>query len=278
MATLADEAILSGADNRSPTLEKDMYDSWKSRMELYMLNRQHTRMILESVKNGPLIWPSIEENRLHAYLGQHEFHANEVGLMPERNLDPLALVTPSDEPSPPTNSSKLLPKHSISTTSFTISVSIGRQRSLAASTTRAYTPGSGSNSGKQRTVICYNCKGEGHMSKQCTKPNEERDESCPGIPKGSRHTDCHSSQCRLSRLMILMQLKLIVIKLNTAKHIDRKDRSQLTNLSINYWVQSYLVNDHVAKILGYGDYQIGNVTTQGFTMWKDMDTTYNLLL
>ncbi|GJV85389.1 hypothetical protein Tco_1525287 [Tanacetum coccineum] len=39
-----------------------MYDSWKSRMELYMLNRQHGRMILESVENGPLIWPSIEEN------------------------------------------------------------------------------------------------------------------------------------------------------------------------------------------------------------------------
>nr|GEX73459.1 retrotransposon protein, putative, Ty1-copia subclass [Tanacetum cinerariifolium] len=33
-------------------LEKDMYDSWKSRMELYMMNRQHGRMILESVENG----------------------------------------------------------------------------------------------------------------------------------------------------------------------------------------------------------------------------------
>nr|GFA16308.1 hypothetical protein [Tanacetum cinerariifolium] len=43
-------------------LEKDMYDSWKSRMELYMMNRQHGRMILESVENGPLIWPTIEEN------------------------------------------------------------------------------------------------------------------------------------------------------------------------------------------------------------------------
>nr|GEY89981.1 hypothetical protein [Tanacetum cinerariifolium] len=43
-------------------LEKDMYDSWKSRMELYMMNRQHGRMIIESVENGPLIWPSIEEN------------------------------------------------------------------------------------------------------------------------------------------------------------------------------------------------------------------------
>ncbi|GJS84551.1 retrovirus-related pol polyprotein from transposon TNT 1-94 [Tanacetum coccineum] len=31
-------------------------------MELYMPNRQHGRMILESVENGPLIWPSIEEN------------------------------------------------------------------------------------------------------------------------------------------------------------------------------------------------------------------------
>ncbi|GJY48444.1 hypothetical protein Tco_0438400 [Tanacetum coccineum] len=158
-----------------------MYDSWKSRMELYMMNRQHGQMILESVENGPLIWPTIEENgvtmprkyseltpanaiqddcdvkatniilqglppeerecklydefdkfaykmgetllntkflntlppewskfmtdvnlvrdlhktnidQLHAYLGQHEFHANEVCLMHERNLDPLALV------------------------------------------------------------------------------------------------------------------------------------------------------------------------------------------
>nr|GEW26877.1 hypothetical protein [Tanacetum cinerariifolium]GEW26878.1 hypothetical protein [Tanacetum cinerariifolium] len=43
-------------------LEKDMYDSWKSKMELYMLNRQHGRIILESVENGPLLWPTVEEN------------------------------------------------------------------------------------------------------------------------------------------------------------------------------------------------------------------------
>ncbi|GJQ97377.1 hypothetical protein Tco_0008516 [Tanacetum coccineum] len=62
MTTLADKAILSGADNRPPMLEKDMYDSWKSGMELYLMNRQHGRMILESIENGPLIWPTIEEN------------------------------------------------------------------------------------------------------------------------------------------------------------------------------------------------------------------------
>nr|GFC09091.1 hypothetical protein [Tanacetum cinerariifolium] len=64
MTSLADKAILSGADNRPPMLEKDMYDSWKSRIELYMLNRQHVRMILESFENGPLLWPTIEENEM----------------------------------------------------------------------------------------------------------------------------------------------------------------------------------------------------------------------
>ncbi|GKE38358.1 hypothetical protein Tco_1461763 [Tanacetum coccineum] len=54
----------------------------------------------------------------------------------------------------------------------------GRQTSFAAGTIRTYTPGaSGSNLGKQRTVICYNYKGEGHMSKQCTKPKRKRDDS-----------------------------------------------------------------------------------------------------
>ncbi|GKB28214.1 hypothetical protein Tco_0867615 [Tanacetum coccineum] len=60
--TLAEYMILSDADNRPPMLDKDLYDSWKSIMELYMQNREHGRMILESVENGPLIWPTIEKN------------------------------------------------------------------------------------------------------------------------------------------------------------------------------------------------------------------------
>ncbi|GKB19193.1 retrovirus-related pol polyprotein from transposon TNT 1-94 [Tanacetum coccineum] len=183
--TLAEYMILSGADNRPPMLDKDLYDSWKSIMELYMQNRENERMILESVEHGPLIWPTIEENgvtrtkkyvelsaiekiqadcdlkatniilqalpsyiyslvnhhriskdlwekvqllmqvntkflnslppewskfvtnvklvkdlhttnfdRLHAYLEQHELHANEVRLMHERSQDPLSLVSP----------------------------------------------------------------------------------------------------------------------------------------------------------------------------------------
>ncbi|GKC28904.1 hypothetical protein Tco_1036198 [Tanacetum coccineum] len=43
--------ILSGVNNRPP----DLYDSWKSRMELYMQNREHGRMILESVEHAEKI-------------------------------------------------------------------------------------------------------------------------------------------------------------------------------------------------------------------------------
>nr|GEW35415.1 hypothetical protein [Tanacetum cinerariifolium] len=77
MTTLADKTILSGADNRPPMLEKDMYDSWKSRMDLYMMNTQHERMILESVENYPLLWPSIEENGVTRPKKYYELSATE---------------------------------------------------------------------------------------------------------------------------------------------------------------------------------------------------------
>nr|GEZ32560.1 hypothetical protein [Tanacetum cinerariifolium] len=54
----------------------------------------------------------------------------------------------------------------------------GRKISFPRGISRTYTPAaSGSNSGKQKTVIYDNCKGEGHMSKQCTKPKRIRDDS-----------------------------------------------------------------------------------------------------
>ncbi|GJY82521.1 hypothetical protein Tco_0495897 [Tanacetum coccineum] len=41
MTTLAEFMILSGGDNHPPMLDKDLYDSWQSRMELYMEKREH---------------------------------------------------------------------------------------------------------------------------------------------------------------------------------------------------------------------------------------------
>nr|GEY74591.1 hypothetical protein [Tanacetum cinerariifolium] len=332
MTSLADKAILSGADNRPPMLEKDMYGSWKSRMELYMLNRQHGRMILESVKNGPLLWPTVEEDgvtrlkkyselslaeaiqadcdvkatkiilqglppevyalvsthkvakelweriqmlmqgtsltkqerecnlydefdkfaygkgeslsefylrfslllndmnmynmkleqfqvntkflntlppewikfvtdvklvrdlhttnvdQLHTYLGQHEYYANEVRLMHERTSDPLALVAQHQmnkstyqqhQQYPSTNNqlrtlSNPRQQATINNGRVTIQPIQGRQNSMTTGSSRPYASGSGGASGKQRVIMCYNCKGEGHMSKQCTKPKRRR--------------------------------------------------------------------------------------------------------
>nr|GEV74878.1 retrovirus-related Pol polyprotein from transposon TNT 1-94 [Tanacetum cinerariifolium] len=352
-------------------LEKDMYDSWKSRMELYMMNRQLGRMILESVENGPLLWPTIEENgvtrpkkyselsateaiqadcdvkatniilqglppeerecklydefnkfsykkgeslrefylrfslllndmniynmkleqfqvntkflntlppewskfvidvklvrnlhttnvdQLHAYLGQHKFHANEYGSPYQsskhgsqtQSSTPLSIAYPpndfqssvhhnvynpsssipqvkyapsvnqqsdfsqpdsglivpvfqkGDDPIdainhmmsfltavvtflyPPTNnqlrnSSNPRQQATISNGRVTMQPIHGRHTSLAAGTSRTYiSEESGNNSGKQRTVVCYNCKGEGHMSRHCTKPKRKKDKS-----------------------------------------------------------------------------------------------------
>ncbi|GKE90365.1 hypothetical protein Tco_1567840 [Tanacetum coccineum] len=59
MTTLADKSFFSGGDNKPLMLEKHLYDSWKSRMELYMMNRPNGRMVLASIEKGPLDWPSI---------------------------------------------------------------------------------------------------------------------------------------------------------------------------------------------------------------------------
>ncbi|GKB11099.1 retrovirus-related pol polyprotein from transposon TNT 1-94 [Tanacetum coccineum] len=298
MTTLADKAILSGADNHPPMMEKDMYDSWKSRMELYRMNRQHGRMVLESVENGLLIWPSIEENGVTRPKKYSELSATEAiqadcdikatniilqGLPPKvyelvsnhkvakelweriqllmqgtsltkqerecklydefdkfaykkgkhyspqygspyqsqkytnnQSSTPISITYPSNDYqssfhhniySPPSSIPQLeyaptvnqqqqpeFPQLDLGLTLLVFQkgddpidainhmmsflIDVGRQTSFVVSTTRTYTPGaSGSNSGKQRIVICYNCKGEGHMSKQCTKPKRKPDDS-----------------------------------------------------------------------------------------------------
>nr|GEW73304.1 hypothetical protein [Tanacetum cinerariifolium] len=102
-------AILSGADNRLPMLEKDMYDAWKSRTDLYMMNRQHGRMILESVKNSPLIWSTIEENGVTRPKKYSELSAIDAT---QANCDygssyqsstPLSITYPSTGYSPPSS-------------------------------------------------------------------------------------------------------------------------------------------------------------------------------
>nr|GEW61189.1 retrovirus-related Pol polyprotein from transposon TNT 1-94 [Tanacetum cinerariifolium] len=219
-------------------------------MELYMMNRQHGRMILESVKNGPLIWPSIEENRVTKPKKYYELSATEAtqadcdlkatniilqGLPPEVYVlvsnhkvakelwEIIQLLMQGTSLMKQKRECKLYDEFDkfsykkgetlrdfylrfslllndiniynmkfdqihVNTkflntlppewSKFVTDVKLRRQTSLTVGITRTYTPGAnGINSGKQRTVICYNCKGEGHMSKQCIKPKRKRDDS-----------------------------------------------------------------------------------------------------
>ncbi|GJX07259.1 retrovirus-related pol polyprotein from transposon TNT 1-94 [Tanacetum coccineum] len=57
----------------------------------------------------------------------------------------------------------------------------------------------------------------------------------------------------------VVQIVLWYLDSGCSKHMTR-DRSQLTNFVSKFLGTVKFGNDHVAKIMGYGDYQIGNVT------------------
>ncbi|GKF56353.1 hypothetical protein Tco_0166693, partial [Tanacetum coccineum] len=40
-------------ENRPPMLEKDMYDSWKTRIWLYIKGKENGDMLIDSIENGP---------------------------------------------------------------------------------------------------------------------------------------------------------------------------------------------------------------------------------
>ncbi|GJS74127.1 hypothetical protein Tco_0706968 [Tanacetum coccineum] len=62
MTTLAEHIIVAGAENHPPMLEKSMYASWASRIRLFIKGKKYGRMMLDSIDNGQLVYPTVEEN------------------------------------------------------------------------------------------------------------------------------------------------------------------------------------------------------------------------
>ncbi|GJS94406.1 hypothetical protein Tco_0801374 [Tanacetum coccineum] len=62
MTTLAEHIIVAGAKNHPPMLEKSMYDSWASRIRLSIKGKKHGRMMLDSIDNGLLVYPTVKKN------------------------------------------------------------------------------------------------------------------------------------------------------------------------------------------------------------------------
>ncbi|GJS02615.1 integrase, catalytic region, zinc finger, CCHC-type containing protein [Tanacetum coccineum] len=178
MTTLADKSLLSGGDNKPSMLEKHLYDSWKSKMELYMMNIPHGRLILASVEKFHLFVANNYSGDLTILVFKH---GDDLIDAINHMMSFLSVVVTSSYPTTNNqlrNSSNPRQQAPINDGRVTVQPVQGRQISYAAGTTRTFTPGaSGSNSVKQRIVTCYNCKGEGHMSKQCTKPRWKWDDS-----------------------------------------------------------------------------------------------------
>ncbi|GJW60350.1 reverse transcriptase domain-containing protein [Tanacetum coccineum] len=62
MTTLVEHIIVAKAETRPPMLEKSMYDSWESHIHLFIKGKKHGRMKLDSIDNGPLVYPTVKEN------------------------------------------------------------------------------------------------------------------------------------------------------------------------------------------------------------------------
>ncbi|GKE35568.1 hypothetical protein Tco_1454890, partial [Tanacetum coccineum] len=62
MTTLEENIIVAGVENRPPMLEKSMYDSWASRIHIFIKGKKLGRMMLDSINNGLLVYPTVEEN------------------------------------------------------------------------------------------------------------------------------------------------------------------------------------------------------------------------
>ncbi|GJS13735.1 hypothetical protein Tco_0408207 [Tanacetum coccineum] len=59
MTTLAKNVIVVGADNSPPMLKKSMYNSWQSRMRLYIRGKEHGKDLIDSVDNGPFQYGTV---------------------------------------------------------------------------------------------------------------------------------------------------------------------------------------------------------------------------
>ncbi|GJU81610.1 integrase, catalytic region, zinc finger, CCHC-type containing protein [Tanacetum coccineum] len=210
MITLAEFMIIAGANNRLPMLEKSLYDSWKSRMELYIENRENGRMILDLVLNGPLIWPTIVQEdgttrkKTYAELlaiekiqADCDLKATNIvlqGLPPDvyatvnhhkvakEIWDRVKLLMQGTKLSLQEKECLAVPVFNqgddpIAYLNKAIDFLTAVASSSYAGTSykgNATSSGGNNTGGQARVVKCYNYQVEGHMARQCTQPKRPR--------------------------------------------------------------------------------------------------------
>nr|GEU92727.1 hypothetical protein [Tanacetum cinerariifolium] len=140
--SLAENVIVVGADNRPPMLDKTQYNSWASRMLLYIKGKENGKLLVDSVLNVPYKYRTITE----------------VG----------TATTPATE-----RESRLYDEFDMFTSVPGEIINLYYLRSNAI--TREVNRTGGTNtSGQEKVIHCDNYQKEGHMARQCTKPKRPR--------------------------------------------------------------------------------------------------------
>ncbi|GJT01275.1 retrovirus-related pol polyprotein from transposon TNT 1-94, partial [Tanacetum coccineum] len=153
----------------------------KSRMELHIENRENGRMILNSVQNGPLVWPTVvEEDGTTRTKRYEELSGDDPIACLNKAMAFLTAIASSRFPS--TNNqlrTSFNPRNqaTIQDGRVTVQQVQGRQGQSYAGTGykgNATSIGGNKTRGQIRVVKCYNCQGEGHIARQCTQPKRPK--------------------------------------------------------------------------------------------------------
>nr|GEW25656.1 hypothetical protein [Tanacetum cinerariifolium] len=187
-------------------LEKYMYDSWVSRIRLFIKGKKDFRTMLDSINNGPWVYPTVEENgqtRPKKYIEitkaqqlQDDCDAKETniilhGLPP----DVYALVNYQEEAEDIWDKVKMLTKgtelsYNVNANCITSTIQDGRvtvqqiqgrqNQSYVGTENRGIATTSMGNvtAGQPRVVKCYNYQREGHIMRQCTQSKRPRNAAC----------------------------------------------------------------------------------------------------
>ncbi|GJW38846.1 integrase, catalytic region, zinc finger, CCHC-type containing protein [Tanacetum coccineum] len=210
MSTLAEFMIVVGADNRPLMLDKPMYESWKSRMELYIQGKDHGWIILNSVENVHSFGLRRTQNWHCWSVNFMKELSDKEKLQADCNLKATNIVLQGTSLSKKERECKLydefdkfshvkgetfLPPEwgkfvtvvklarDLHTSSFnprnqaTVQQVQGRQgQNVVSLGSQGNALGSRGNTlGHVKVVKCYNFQGEGHMARQCTQPKRRRD-------------------------------------------------------------------------------------------------------
>ncbi|GJY36991.1 retrovirus-related pol polyprotein from transposon TNT 1-94 [Tanacetum coccineum] len=179
MTTLAEHIIVTGAENHPLMLGKSMYDSWPSRIRLFIKGKKHGRMMLDSIENAKDIWDRVKMLMKGTELSYQERECKLYNL-----FDKFAHVLGETLYEYYWRFSQLI--NDMHTIGMAMQQSHRSFKQVQGRQTQSYA-GTGNRGiattskrnvavGQPRVMKCYNGQreGEGHMARQCTQPKRPR--------------------------------------------------------------------------------------------------------